>query len=260
MTRAIETRDKLETMLSGMEKEFAKVLQNEITPEAFCRVALSCVGKNPKLLKCTPASFFGALMDCAELSLHPGSVLGHAYLVPYKDQCTLVIGYKGLVDLARRSGLIDSIGVDVVYPEDHFRVQRGTEPRIEHHPEFPDNDDDNRITHVYATADLVGSTKTEFEVMTRAQVERIRNGAVSRDSIPWKEHWAEMAKKTVLRRLCKRLPLSGKRWVQALERDDADYGSAPRVRTISLEGSIPDELLPAISGGSDDDDHSEAGE
>ena len=88
----------VEQLLSSMSKQVELALPQFIKPERFMRVMLTQIRATPKLLDCSKESFLGAMMDCAQLGLEPGSALGHAYLVPYKNTCTLVTGYKGVVE------------------------------------------------------------------------------------------------------------------------------------------------------------------
>lgn len=136
-----EPRNELEHMLRGAEADLAKTLPAMIPAERMIRLALTTLrkkdkyGRPSKLLECSPASFFGALVQAFQLGLEVDSPLGHAYLVPYKGECTFIIGYKGLVDLGYRSGKVKSVSAHVVFDNDeHFKVEYGTNEIIEHRP------------------------------------------------------------------------------------------------------------------------------
>lgn len=181
-----------------------------IDPDRLIRVALTAMSRNPGLLECTPASWVLALQEAGSLGLEPTGVLGHAYLVPRwnkhvrGNEAQFQVGYRGLVELARRSGKVFDVSSEVVREGDHFDYAKGLDPRLEH---LPDPDAAGEVTHVYAIAFFTNGFK-KFEVMTRAQVEKIRALSPAAKSGPWVDHWDAMAKKTVVRQLSKELPLS----------------------------------------------------
>jgi recombination protein RecT len=128
----------------------------------------------------------------------------------------LIIGYRGLIDLARRSGQISRIEAHPAYEKDRFKIQFGLNPILEHEPDL--SGDPGPMILVYAVAELRDGTK-QVEVMTKKQVDGIRARSKAGKSGPWVTDYDEMAKKTVVRRLCKYLPLSVE-LVTAFERDD----------------------------------------
>lgn len=212
-TTAVATKPKtLQGVLESMKGEFARCLPKHITADRMTRVALTEVRKNPKLGFCDQASFLGAIMQCSQMGLEPGGVLGHAYLLPFdnnktgKKEVQLIIGYKGLLDLARRSGQIKSMEARAVYSNDKFRVAYGLNPELIHEPNFAAGDR-GALTHVYAVAQLVGGG-TQFDVLSVAEVQKVRQQSKAGNSGPWVTHFEEMAKKTALRRLFKYLPVS----------------------------------------------------
>jgi recombination protein RecT len=144
-------------------------------------------------------------MQAAQLGLEPTGVLGGAYLVPYKETCTLIIGYRGLIDLARRSGQIESIEAHVVYSNDRFRCHYGLSPVLEHEPAW--EGPPGAVKAVYAIAKMKDGGM-QLEVMTRAQVDAIKARSKTSGSGPWVTDYDEMARKTVVRRIAKYLPLT----------------------------------------------------
>ena len=112
-------RKTMQQYIKSMEKEIAKALPSVITPERFTRIELSAISVNPQLGQCTPASFLGAMMTSAQLGLEVNTPLGQAYVLPYRNKGTLEaqfqLGYKGLIDLAYRSGEVEVIQAHVVY-------------------------------------------------------------------------------------------------------------------------------------------------
>lgn len=197
----------------GFQNQMRMALPKSMTPERLTRVVMTECRRVPKLLNCNAQSFFGAIMTCAQLGLEPGGALGHCYLLPFgngkaedgKPNAQLIIGYRGMIDLARRSGQIQSINAFVVHEADEFHYELGLHPDIKH---IPSNlADPGGVTYVYAVAILMGGG-VQFEVMSRAEVEKVRNASKAGSSGPWVSHFEEMAKKTVIRRLFKYLPVS----------------------------------------------------
>jgi recombination protein RecT len=223
-------------------------LPNGMSLERFQAVTITAFAKNPDLAECDATSVIMAVLDAAALGLEPTGSLSQAWLIPYKGKddkrpkAQLMIGVRGLEELARRSGKIASITSRVVYEADDFAVHYGTDERIVHVPAF-DTSDPTKITHVYAIAQYTDGRKT-FDVMTKEQVDGIRARSRSRNYGPWVSDYAEMARKTVVRRLAKTLPLSIEAR-EAIERDDErEFSVAPVVE----QGAATKRLAAALSG------------
>lgn len=247
-------------MLDAYKGEIARALPRHLSAERMARIALTCFRMTPKLAECDPASVFAAVIQAAQLGLEPG-LLGQAYLIPYKDKCQLIPGYQGLVELVRRSGLVESFAVYVVYERDTFSVRFGTDPAIEHVP-FLDGDP-GAAKLSYGVAKLKGGG-THVEIMTKQQIERIRDRSSNVQTAkkygkttPWDTDADEMWRKTVARRMCKYLPKSPElatalalddaatRGGQALTTDDAIAGVfVPPA--IDAESSVVDEATGEI--------------
>jgi phage RecT family recombinase len=225
------------TVLRTRKDEFAAALASRIDPDAFVRVAYTTIAKSPRLAQATPASVLMALLECASLGLMPNGVMGEAYLVPYNNkvktpgepdryemQAQFQPGYRGLVKLARQSGVIRNIVPGVVRKGDEFEVERGLTERLVHRPNVDADDaDPSSITHVYAIAHFTDGGAPQFEVMGRAAVERIRRRSKSATDGPWVTDWEPMAIKTVIRRLFKYLPASDVDLSRAIEADNKDF-------------------------------------
>lgn len=225
-TTAIAPKDaatQLRDLLAANTKAISSLVPDHLTPDRLMRVAVNCVAKTPGLQKCSPTSLLRSVMAAAEVGLEPGGVLGQFYLVPFGTECTPIIGYRGLLELARRSGQVASIRAVVVRDKDRFRMTEGIEQVIDHEP-FLDGDA-GPLKYVYAVCRLRDGS-VQVEVMSRAQVDAIRSRSRSGSSGPWATDYDEMAKKTVLRRLAKWLPLSSERFVAAVELDNEDYVDA----------------------------------
>lgn len=204
------------------KSSMAAVLPKHVSPDRMLKIALQAVRTTPALQECTSKSLLGAVIQCATMGLEPNTVLGHAYLVPFNKKSgnewvkdvQVIIGYKGLIDLARRSGQIESIAAHVVYSRDEFDVSLGTDDRIRHVPFL--EGDRGEIVAFYAVAKLRDGGHA-FEVMSKHQVDRVRDGSKAwqdavkykkTDTAPWGAHYEEMGRKTAIRRLAKYLPLS----------------------------------------------------
>lgn len=199
----------IQELFKRMEPEIAKALPKHITVERLTRVALTEVRKNPKLLECTTQSLLGALMLSAQLGLEPG-ILGHAYMIPYYNGKTKAqevqfqIGYKGYLDLVRRSGELRTIDVHEVCKNDFFEYEYGLEPKLRHKPVL-----DNRgEPYCYYAVAHFKDGGFSFLVLSVSDVEKFRKRSKSPDFGPWGTDYDAMAKKTVIKQLCKFLPLS----------------------------------------------------
>lgn len=239
--------------------QLSVALPKAMTPERLVRVVTTECRKTPALLNCNPESFLGAVLQCAQLGLEPGGALGHCYLLPFgngkakdgRPNAQLIIGYRGMIDLARRSGQIVSICAYTVHEKDHFVWRLGLDPDIEHVPS-PEADR-GPMTYVYAVAKLKGGG-VQFEVMSRAEVEKVRKQSKAGSSGPWVTHFDEMAKKTVIRRLFKYLPVSieAARAVEVDERADRGEAVTPQdfidVAYEDLGTEVPPDAVTVVDG------------
>lgn len=213
----------MQSYIKSMEGEIKKALPSVITPERFTRMVLSALSTNPKLAACTPKSFLGAMMSAAQLGLEPNTPLGQAYLIPFKnhgvDEVQFQIGYKGLIDLAYRSGEVEVVQSQVVYENDEFECQYGLEPKLTHKPADKDRGEPIKVYAVFKTK----SGGYGFEVMSmddvRKHAEKYSQAYKSSFS-PWRTSFEEMAKKTVLKRALKYAPMKSD-FVRAVVQDES---------------------------------------
>ena len=190
-------------LITARKSHIAGLLPEHMDPGRLARLAMLAIRKTPKLLDCTPESLVGAVIQAAQLGLEPDGTLGQAYLVPYKTECTLQVGYRGMIELARRSGRVSKIAAHVVYKNDHFLCSYGLEEKLEHIPKL--DGDRGEVLAVYAIATLLDGGHV-FDVLAIEDVEKARQSSQSRNI--WNSYWNEMAKKTAIRRLFKYLPIS----------------------------------------------------
>lgn len=181
-----------------------------LNPDRMVLLALDSVKKTPALMQCSIESVMLALKHSAEVGLEVGGVRGHGHLMPFKQTCVFVPGYRGFIDLAYRSGRVSSVEAAAVYEGDEFEYEKGLHPKLRHVP-TGDNDDDSKITHFYCIARMVEGEPL-WDVMSRKQVERIRARSASYKNnsatSPWATDFGEMGKKTVVRRVLKYAPMS----------------------------------------------------
>jgi len=238
---ALATAKKPQTIKELLDSEafkiqVAKALPRHLTPDRFLRVAATALMRTPKLRDCDQVSFFNALLSLSQLGLEPDG--RNAHLIPFENrkrgvtECQLIIDYKGLVDLANRSGTVANIHADKVCENDVFEFDRGEIKK--HLIDFR-----KPRGEAYAFYSLVrfkdGSEKCE--VMPREEIEKIRGRSRAGTSGPWCTDFEEMAKKTCFRRLSKWIQLSPE-FRQALEHDDDKleerrFESAKHVEAIS---------------------------
>lgn len=235
---------KFADLLSAKKNWLAQVLPKHVKADRFVKVALAAISKQPDLLECEPNSILLSVMQAGQLGLEPTGVLGSAYLVKYGKQCQLIIGYRGLIDLARRSGQILSIEAHVVYEKDKFACTLGLTPTLTHEPCW--DADPGALRFVYAVARLRDGA-VQFEVMSKAQVDAIRRQSKAGSSGPWVTHYDEMAKKTVIRRIAKYLPLTVEMQTAVAIDSAADTGELyvdPEVAEVA-KGEIADAEIEA---------------
>jgi len=240
-------KDQIAHLLQQKRGEIAKMLPKHINADRLLKVAQIAATTTPALLECDVASLVGAIAQCAQMGLEPNTVLGHAYLVPFNarrgerwiNSVQVIVGYKGLIDLARRSGQIISISAHEVCERDSFELVYGLEEKLAHTPAMGER---GEIIGFYAVAKLVGGGHA-FEFMSSRQVRQVRDNSQGwqkavklkkTETHPWSMHFVEMGRKTVIRRLAKYLPLS------------IEFQTAVAVDILAAEGK--DQHMDAFDG------------
>lgn len=246
----------LRTMLETpqMMQQIKTALPRHMTPERMIRVALTALQRNPALLECDQRSICGAIVEASELGLEPNGVMGHAYLVPFRNnkvkptrtEAQLMVGYKGLIDLARRSGKVTVINAEVVYARDEYKVIKGLHPDLIHVP-YDEDDERGEIVAAYATAKIEGSDEPQFEALTLKDINALRARSRASKNGPWVTDYAWMCKKSAIRQLCKLLPCSIEEEKKvnpafAIERDDL------RDKSIMAGGDFVEVEAKPVSG------------
>jgi recombination protein RecT len=202
-TAVVQKKRDVRDMLNSpqFKEEIAKVLPKHLTPERMTRVALTAFLKTPTLLDCTPESLTNALLVCSQAGLEPDGRLAH--LIPYGTTVQVIFDYKGLVALAIRNGM-EAVFADKVCEDDVFEaiVVNGVK-MLTHKPDFRKGRGEAVCYYAVCQRNKV----TDWEVMTKEEVDAIRGRSRAKNGGPWVTDYDEMAKKTVLRRMSKRWDL-----------------------------------------------------
>lgn len=233
----------IRALLNRSRAQIAAALPKHVTVDRMLRIAMTAVQTTRGLLDCTPLSILGGIVTCAQLGLEVGGPLGHAYLVPYTVNgvkiATFIPGYRGMVDLARRSGAVSTVEARIVHKRDRFAYALGLVPKIDHVP-YMGADDPGPAVAVYAVCRLRDGS-VQFEVMSARDVEHVRKRSktAGRDDSPWQSDPDEMWKKTAIRRLWKLLPVSvEKTMAKAIEAHDAAERGEPIDPSAVFAGGV----------------------
>ena len=213
------------------KQQIALALPKHMTADRFMRVALTALTRIPKLANCTPNSVIKCMLTCSELGLEPDG--RRAHLIPFENRkmncvdCTLIIDYKGLAELAQRSGTISNIHADIVCENDDFQVNRGQ--LVSHVVDYK-----KPRGPMYAAYALIrfkdGGEKCE--VMSKQDIDRIRSRSKAANNGPWVTDYDEMAKKTVFKRSSKWITLSPE-LADAMEKEDELSSPASMVEEVT---------------------------
>lgn len=230
-----------------------------LTIDRFTRLALSTLNQSPDLQKCDTASFMKAMMTCAQLGIEPSPVLGTCYLLPFnnrkanKTEVQFILGYKGMITLARRSGEILSMSVRPVYANDVFKIGFGMEDKLEHIPYGCREDQDFAEPGAFRGVYMVCKFKDGghlIDYMPKAEIERHRAKSLAKDFGPWKDFYEEMALKTIIRKNFKYLP-SSTDTIHAVETSDDTTPEpsrfAPAIETTYSDVSTATGEVPITS-------------
>lgn len=223
---AAQAKDPAKTihdLLKKLGPEIQRALPKHMDADRLARIALTTIRTNPMLLECNVQSLMGAVMQSAQLGLEPG-LLGSCYFIPFnrkvkgpnnsvtwEKDVQFVIGYKGLIDLVRRSGEVLSINAHAVHDNDLFEFEYGLDERLKHVPKIDGERGEVYCYYAYAKFKDGGHS---FLVMSVKDIEKIRDKyskSKSNDGRvygPWADEFDSMAKKTVIRQLIKYMPIS----------------------------------------------------
>lgn len=211
--QAMPQQKSMKDLVRSAESAIRMALPSVLTPERFSRIMLSAISTNPALSKCTQKSFLGSMMNAAQLGLEPNTPTGQAYLIPYKNkregtiECQFQIGYRGWIQLAYRSNMLQSLVAEAVHEQDDFELEYGSEGHLRHRPALKDRGD---VIGYYAMFKTTGGGES-YCWMSKEDVEK--HAAQYSESYyseysPWRTNFDAMAKKTCIKQLLKYAPIS----------------------------------------------------
>lgn len=208
------TGNTFQSLLIRMRPQIEAALPKHVSPERITRIAMTAYSSNPKLRECNAMSILASVMISSQLGLEVNTPLGQAYIIPFRNgktkqmEAQFQIGYRGLLDLAYRTGEYQVIYAMEVYENDEFEFAHGLEPHLTHKPSMKPKGDPIYYYAVYRTK----NGGADFRVWGRAAIiahsqkysQAVKRGWAS----PWKTDFDAMAKKTVLKDLLKYAPMS----------------------------------------------------
>lgn len=237
-------------MSDKFKSQLQMALPKHLTPDRFARIALTELRKNPELATCDQKSFLGAIIQCSQLGLEPGSGLGSVYLLPYNNrkanckECQVIVGYRGLIELARRSGQITTISAHCVYENDEFEWEYGIDEKLRHVPTL--SQDRGAMLGAYAIAKFKDGG-FQIEVMSKEEVDNIKKSSKAAGSqySPWNnpDSYPEMVRKTLIRRVSKYLPLSPEMQQAIILDEKADTGNQELAKDYEIFENEPEEVI-----------------
>ena len=235
MGQELATKNDLRSLIASdkFKDQVALALPAHCTPDRFARIALSALNRTPKLADCSQSSVLKCLMDLSAFGLEPDG--RNAHLIPYGNECQLIIDWKGLVALAKRNGDVTAWQAFDVCENDLFTWENG---EVKHSIDYRK---DRGKPQCYYSKVTLKDGGASYEVMTLAEVEAIRARSKSKNNGPWVTDFGEMAKKTVVRRHSKQLDLSPQ--VQdAVATDTGDFEDQRQMRVV--KAAVVPSVLP----------------
>lgn len=213
---------------------------SDLSAQHLLAYAHLAIANEPKLALCTGHSLVASVLESVALGL-PIGVLGQCWLVPFKDKATLIIGYRGMIELAMRSNRVSRVDSAIVRANDVFRVSRGTHPTIVHEPDLDSPYGDVKAAYAVVHYRDGGF---QFEVMGLPDLDRVRSVSHMKDRGAWASDPEEMYRKVPIRRLLKRAPVSTLT-TRAADLDEMNEGISPHKRSLMEEQVLLPEDVPA---------------
>jgi recombination protein RecT len=253
MTNSIAIIEKIEAVAINPKTKFMQALaaampkESLILPPALIRQAVMVIKANDTLQRCSEISLFNSIAEVAQAGLSLDLHLGQCYLVPFSGVATVMYGYRGLQELARRSGEVNEVVGEIRYSKDEFRITLGSDRKLIHIPLDAPPSKRGQPVGAYAIADMKLS-RAVFEYMDAEEILKIKNAVVKRaekkgkQSVWQTEHEMEMWRKTPIRRLAKRLPQSPALvpFVQAAIRDE--YRQQGQHQVVEIHPEVEKEM------------------
>ena len=234
--------DVIRQTLTQMAPQFEAALPKHITVEKFQRVAMTAIQNTPALQNADRNSLFGSIVRLAQDGLLPDG--REAAIVMFGDKAQAMPMIAGILKKIRQSGEVAKVSAQVVYEKDEFVWSLGFDEDVTHNPP-PLDQPRGKPIGAYATAVLKDGSRL-LEVMSLEEIEKVRAVSRAKGNGPWVSWWGEMARKTVMRRLSKRLPMSTD-LEDAFDRDETLTPDAPPVgEVIDLQPTAPLSRLDAL--------------
>lgn len=234
----------INALIERAKPEFEKALANTIDVDRFCRIVITEVRQSQQLTKImleNPTSIIGACMEMAQLGLDP-SVPNEAFLVPFGQEATCMIGYKGLLKLAIESAQstgakLSQLSTNIICENDIYEREMGTEAMVRHRPPKFGEDRGKVIGYVAIAKDING--RMNFVEMTVKEVQEHKTRYSKAKYGPFSEphNFDAYGLKTVLRRLINRYLPMGAKLSQAMRIETEEKSVTPSHRT-GLENAI----------------------
>jgi recombination protein RecT len=230
-------------MLEAFLPEIKKALPRHLSADRMARIALTAFRMNPALGRCDPRSVFASVIQASQMGLEIG-LMGHAYLVPYKDQCQFIPGWKGLVDLVNRAGQA-TVFTGVIFKDQKYAFKDGSsrELVIENETNLDDPED---ITHAYAVGWVKGATMPIIELwrVEKIRKHRDRYNKVGKRHYSY-ENWEMYARKIPLLQVIKYMPVSSELAAAMALDAAAERGNQNLGINDAIEGSwVPEPVEP----------------
>lgn len=247
LAQAQPKRD-IKDLIKGNWDRIEAVMPKHMSSERLYQLTISAINNEPKLMQADVATLLSCVMKCSALGLEPSAVdgLGRAYILPFKNHgkmtATFILGYKGMLELARRSGQIRDISARAVYKDDTFEYSFGLDETLNHVPSGKPRAADEKPTHVYMVAHFVDGGHY-MDVMTYEEIEAVRKRSKAANNGPWVSDYEAMAKKSVIRRAFPYLPVSIEAQ-QAVTMEDSETPFLPDLSIDPIEDETPLGVMP----------------
>lgn len=214
------TREKGDNIIKPIMPEIVGGLPANVSPERFQAAFMTAAAGEPKIFQCSPQSIRTALLKCAADGLVPDG--RQAALVPFRVKdgpmiCQYIPMVQGIISRARELGDIEGINAQPIYEKDHFIWHQGDDEKIDHTPATLGKPR-GEIIGAYAIFKVAGRI-VHREVMDKDAIDKARAVSMAKNSPAWNNWYSEMARKTVIRRGAKYVPMSDKLRT-LIERDD----------------------------------------
>ena len=239
----------LKTLLTDNWEQISALMPRHMTDKRLFQMSVNAINHTPGLLEASPETLLSCIMKCAALGLEPSAVdgLDNCYILPYRNhgrmEAQFILGYKGMLKLSRNSGQLKSIEARGVHEGDVFEFEYGLNEKLRHVPKVGNK---GEMTHVYCLAKFKDGGHY-MDVMTKDEVDAIKNRSRASKNGPWVTDYEAMARKTVIRRAFPYLPVSvAAQEAVAADEMTPDYASVFKpVVSVEVESEAAEPEKPA---------------